>query len=187
MNKPRVVDAEMEMDPIEPDDFDRIVRDHQKQIYRTLLFLVRDTDEADVLTQECFLRAFRMRNSFRGDSSLATWLIRIAINLAHDHNRSRRWVFWRRLARTDRIDAIRKLDIQRSPEQVLINAEQVNAIQSAVKRLSHQQKTVFLLRFVEDLPLETIAGIMNLNPGTVKSHLYRAIEAVRKACRNRAC
>jgi len=186
MNKTRVVDAEMDTGPIEPDDFDWIVLDHQKQIYRTLLFLVRDTDEAEVLTQECFLRAFRMRNSFRGESSLATWLIRIAINLAHDHNRSRRWVFWRRLARTDRIDAIRMPDIQRSPEQVLINAERVNAVQSAVNRLSQRQKTIFLLRFIEEMPLEAIAGIMNLNLGTIKSHLHRAIEAVRRTGTNRA-
>ncbi len=185
MNKTKVADAEMETGPIERNDFDWIVLDHQKQIYRTLLFLVRDTDEAEMLTQECFLRAFRMRNSFRRESSLATWLIRIAINLAHDHNKSRRRVFWRRLARTDRIDAIRMLDIQRSPEQVLINAERVKAIQSAVNRLSQRQKAVFLLRFIEEMPLEAIAEIMNLSPGTIKSHLHRAIEAVRRACTNR--
>jgi RNA polymerase sigma-70 factor (ECF subfamily) len=67
----------------------------------------------------------------------------------------------------------------------LINSELVDAIQSAVNQLSRQQKTVFLLRFVEDMPLEAIAETMDLNLGTVKSHLHRAIEAVRKACSTR--
>lgn len=185
MNRTKVVDAEMETGPIEPDDFDGIVLDHQKQIYRTLLFLVRDTDEAEILTQECFLRAFKMRSSFRGGASLATWLIRIAINLAYDHNKSRRWAFWRRLTRTKRIDTIPLPDIRRSPEQALINSELVDAIQSAVNQLSRQQKTVFLLRFVEDMPLEAIAETMDLSLGTVKSHLHRAIEAVRRTCSTR--
>src|SRR5512146_1096135 len=92
--------AGMEMCPIEQDSFEWIVFQNQKRIYRTLLFLVRDADAAETLTQECFLRAFRMRNEFRGESGVTTWLVRIAINLAHDHNRNRRWAFWRRLTRT---------------------------------------------------------------------------------------
>src|SRR5512136_2354512 len=73
---------------IEPEDFDRIVLQHQKQIYRMLLNIVRDSDVADTLTQECFLKAFKRRSSFRGESSLLTWLVSIAINLARDHNRN---------------------------------------------------------------------------------------------------
>ena len=185
MSKSRVAEADMEMRPIEPDDFDWIVSQHQKRIYRTLLFLVRDADAAEILTQECFLRAFRMRGGFRGESSLATWLVRIAINLAHDHQRSRRWAFWRRLTRSDRIEAIRVSDAGRSPEQVLMDAESLKAVQSAVEELSERQKTIFLLRFVEDMPLEEIAAAMDLEPGTVKSHLHRAIKAIRKACPNK--
>jgi RNA polymerase sigma-70 factor (ECF subfamily) len=181
MNKTRVA-TEMETSPIEPEDFDWIVLNHQKQIYRILLLVVRDRDEAEVLTQECFLRAFSMSGSFRGESSLATWLIRIAINLAHDHNKSQRGAFWRRLARTDGIDAMRIPDIHRSAEQALIDAELVNVIQSAVNRLPPRQRTVFLLRFIEDLPVNVISEIMELEIGTIKSHLHRAIEAVRNAC-----
>jgi RNA polymerase sigma-70 factor (ECF subfamily) len=107
-----VVNAGLEMCSIEQ-DFDWIVAQNQKQIYRTLLFLVRDADAAENLTQECFLRAFRMRSKFRGESTPATWLVRIAINLAQDHNRNRRWVFWRRLTRTDRIDAMSPIDCRR--------------------------------------------------------------------------
>jgi len=182
MNRTRVAGAEIEMCPIEQNDFDGIVFHYQKQIYRTLLFLVRDADAAENLTQECFLRAFRMCSKFRGESGPATWLVRIAINLAHDHNRNRRWAFWRRLTRTGRVDAIGLVDSRRSPEQVMIDSESLSNVWSAVGRLSERQRSVFLLRFVEEMPLEQIAEAMHLELGTIKSHLHRAIEAVRKAC-----
>src|SRR5512138_2027304 len=106
MNTIRVAEAEMEMCLNEQNDFNWIVFHNQKRIYRTLLFLVNDADVAENLTQECFLRAFRMFSKFRGESEPATWLVRIAINLAHDQNRNRKWAFWRRLTRTDRVEAI---------------------------------------------------------------------------------
>ena len=175
-------DADIESRRIEPKDFDWIVPQHQKQIYRILLYLVRDGDIAGTLTQECFLRAFRKCSSFRGESGLSTWLVRIAINLARDHNRNRRWAFWRRMARTERIDAINVHDAHRSPEQALISNERLKVIRSAVEKLSSKQRSVFLLRYVEDMPLEAIAEAMNLMLGTVKSHLFRATEAVKTAC-----
>ena len=179
-------EAEMQKRTIEGGDFDWIVLQNQKQIYRTLLFIVRNADAAEVLTQECFLRAFRKRGSFRGESSLATWLMRIAINLAHDHLRNRRLAFWRRLMRTDRIETIQAPAAHRSAEHALINQELVSTVHSAVERLSPKQKMVFQLRFVEEMPLDAIAQVMDLEIGTVKTHLYRAIEAVRSACGKQA-
>jgi RNA polymerase sigma-70 factor (ECF subfamily) len=186
MNRTRLADAGMET-CLNEQDFDWIVLQNQKRIYRTLLFLVRDADAAENLTQECFLRAFRMRGKFRGESGVSTWLVRIAVNLAQDHNRNRRWTFWRRLMRTDRIDAMSPADSRRSPEQVMINTQTLSAVWSAVGRLSERQKAVFLLRFIEEMRLEEIAEVMNLKPGTVKSHLHRAIETVRSACASQKC
>ena len=79
------------------EDFDRLVRLHQRRIYRVLLSVLRDAEAADTLTQECFLRAYQKRQGFRGDSAVGTWLVRIALNLARDHQKSRRQSFWRRL------------------------------------------------------------------------------------------
>jgi RNA polymerase sigma-70 factor (ECF subfamily) len=166
----------------EPRSFELIVIEHQKRIYRILFALVRDADAADTLTQECFLKAHRKYRSFRGDSSAATWLTRIAINLARDHNSSRRRAFWQSLLRTDRIEDIPTVDIQRSPEQALIDSESANEVMTAVEHLPEKQKTVFLLRFVEEMPLEAIAEAMDLKIGTVKTHLFRSLEAVRREC-----
>jgi RNA polymerase sigma-70 factor, ECF subfamily len=177
-----IADTDMELRRIETEDFDGIVARHQKQIYRILLHIVRDADIADTLTQECFLRAFKMRGSFRGESSLSTWLMRIAINLARDQIRNRRWAFWRKLERPERMDAIRTADTRQSQEQTLMKRESVDAIRSAVEKLPDRQRAVFLLRYVEDMPLEEIAEAMGLKLGTVKSHLFRGIEAVRACC-----
>jgi hypothetical protein len=78
-------------------DFDTLMRTEQKRIYRLLYAMLHDHDAADTLTQECFLRAYEHRQQFRGESSVHTWLVRIAVNLARDCARSRRLQFWRRL------------------------------------------------------------------------------------------
>jgi RNA polymerase sigma-70 factor (ECF subfamily) len=141
-----ILDGAMTEDgSFELEDFERIVIDHQQQIYRTLLLLVRDHDAAEILTQECFLRAFESRGSFRGESSLSTWLIRIAINLAKDHNRNQRWAFWRRIGHIDPTSKLRVVDVRHSPEEHLIETEQVLAIRSALEELSERQRIVFLV------------------------------------------
>jgi len=166
----------------EPRSFELIMIEHQKRIYRILFSLIRDADAADTLTQECFLRAYKNFGDFRGEASTTTWLVRIAINLAQDHNRNRRWAFWRGLIRTDCIEKFPIADIQRSPEQALMDRESANAVMTAVDHLSEKQKTVFLLRFVEEMSLEAIAEVLDLKIGTVKTHLARSLVSVRREC-----
>lgn len=174
------------------EDFDALVVAHQRRIYRVLLGLVRDPDAADTLTQECFLRAYRNRAGFRGESSVPTWLIRIAVNLATDHARSRRVAFWRRLfARRSSEDPeaqTRTLaDPVPSPERALAAREELAAVWAAAEELPTQQRAIFLLRFGEDLTLGEISRAMQLEIGTVKSHLSRALAAVRKRMKEPQC
>src|SRR5690242_2836350 len=77
--------------------FDEIIRLHQRRVYRVIYLLLRDADAADTLTQECFLRAYKNRRSFRGDCRVETWLLRIAVNLVRDQGKSRRVAFWKKL------------------------------------------------------------------------------------------
>ncbi len=166
-------------------EFDEIVRAHQRRIYRVLLGLVRDPDAAGTLTQECFFRAYRNRKSFRGQSSIGTWLVRIAVNLAIDHARSPRNSFWRRMFggsnREDAAAAAEALpDPAASPERQLGAREELRAVWSAVDQLPPRQRAVFLLRFAEEMTLGEIAQAMTLEVGTVKAHLSRALTAVRK-------
>jgi RNA polymerase sigma-70 factor (ECF subfamily) len=88
---------------LEAEDFDNVVRQHQRQVYRVLFLLTHSAETADTLTQETFLRAYQSRASFRGECALNTWLLRIAANLAQDHGRNRRADFgsgWSDLAMT---------------------------------------------------------------------------------------
>lgn len=173
---------------IRPEEFNELVRLHQRRIYRVIYAQLRDTDAAATLTQECFLRAYQARGSFRGDSTFATWLMRIALNLVKDHLRNRRQSFWRRLVGRDNDDAPRTMyqvpSPAASPEQLLLARQEVKRVMAAVETLSPQQRMVFTLRFVEEMSLEEIARAMGLETGTVKAHLARAVGAVRNRIRD---
>jgi RNA polymerase sigma-70 factor, ECF subfamily len=163
-------------------DFESLVRQHRPRIFRFLVASLRDREAAENLAQDCFVRAFKARDQFRGGSSLAIWLMHIAANLVRDHEASSRLKFWRRKLRSgldpnDLSDWIP--DQQKSPEALAVAKEQVDAIWKAAASLSERQRTVFLLRFVEDMDLLEIAVVTGMKEGTVKTHLFRAVQAVR--------
>src|ERR1035438_442504 len=163
-------------------EFSNVVANHRLQIFRFLLASTRDVDLAETLTQECFLKAHRNWSHFRGDSSAMTWLMRIAINLQKDHWRNRRMQFWRQ-TRTNSVDLDEASEWlpsgESSQEQKLLARERVGQVWEAVKGLSERQRTVFLLRYVEELELAEIAQTTGLSEGTVKAHLSRALGRVR--------
>jgi RNA polymerase sigma-70 factor (ECF subfamily) len=164
------------------EEFARVVASHRPQIFRFLLASTRDADLAETLTQECFLKAHRNWGSFRGESSAMTWLMRIAINLQKDHWRNRRMQFWRH-ARTNSVDAAEAGEWlpsgERTAEQQMLAREQVGRVWQSVAGLSERQRTVFLLRYVEEQELSEIARVTGLSEGTVKAHLSRAVGRVR--------
>ncbi len=168
-------------------DFDLLVRQHQRQIYRVLLGLLRDADTADDLTQECFVRAYKKRDSYRAEASVTTWLTSIAINLARDHARNRRVGFWRRLfaAPAEETEAALALApaTNASPERSLLAREKLAGLWEIVGSLPPRQREVFILRFVEEMPLDQIAIALHMRLGTVKAHLFRALGTVRHGMR----
>jgi len=163
-------------------DFTCVVQNHRPQIFRFLLASMRDVDLAETLTQECFLKAHRNWGSFRGESSALTWLMRIAINLQKDHWRNRRMQFWRH-TQTNSVDLDEASEWlpsgESSAEQQLLAQEQVKRVWKSVEGLSERQRTVFLLRYVEERDLSEIAQATGLSEGTVKAHLSRALGKVR--------
>jgi RNA polymerase sigma-70 factor (ECF subfamily) len=167
---------------IAADEFSAVVTKHRPQIFRFLLASTRDVDLAETLTQDCLLKAHRNWASFRGESSAMTWLLRIAINLQKDHWRNRRLQFWRRTQShaVDLDEASEWLPSEeRTVEQQLLAKERVGQVSKVVENLSARQKTVFLLRYVEEMDLSEIAQVTGLNEGTVKAHLSRALTKVR--------
>jgi RNA polymerase sigma-70 factor, ECF subfamily len=175
-----------EAEEIAAQEFASIVESHRPQIFRFLLASLRDVDLAETLTQECFLKAHRNWKHFRGESTAMTWLMRIAINLQKDHWRNRRLQFWRhtRANSVDLEDASDWLPSgERTAEQQMLAREQVAHVWKAVEDLSQRQRTVFLLRYVEERELSEIARVTGLSEGTVKAHLSRALARVRAELR----
>ncbi|HSY01288.1 MAG TPA: RNA polymerase sigma factor [Acidobacteriaceae bacterium] len=164
-------------------DFDEVVRVYRPRILRFLLSSLTDRDAAETLTQECFLKAWNARAQFRGDSSLSTWLTRIAVNLMRDHLRSRSLRFWQKTrgAALDVMDISDWVpDGRTTPESAVLARDQVALVWKAVDELSAQQRSVFVLRFVDEMELEEIAETIGMNLSTVKSHLYRALAILRE-------
>jgi RNA polymerase sigma-70 factor (ECF subfamily) len=164
------------------EEFSAVVTLHRPQIFRFLLSSTRDVDLAETLTQECFLKAHLNWASFRGESSAMTWLMRIAINLQKDHWRNRRMQFWRQTQShaVGLEEASAWLPSgERSAEQQLLARERVGQVAKVVEGLSERQRTVFLLRYIEEMELSEIARAAGLSEGTVKAHLSRAVARVR--------
>ena len=167
-------------------DFDRVVQLYRPVVFRFILASLRDHDDAETLTQDCFLRAFRHRHRFRGDAAVKTWLMQIAANLVRDLTRSRRFQFWKRARSSaarvhDLVDLLSSREA--SPEARTLLQEQLHAVWSASDRLSEKQRAVFVLRFVEDMDLLEIADVLRMKEGTVKKHLFRALHTVREQMR----
>jgi RNA polymerase sigma-70 factor (ECF subfamily) len=136
----------------ELEDINTLCATYRSRIYRYALLSLRDADLAESVTQDCFLKAHRARSDFRGDCSVATWLM---------------------------ADRLRSPGL--SPESSLQVRQELVKVWDTVATLPGKQRSVFLLRFVEEMELPEIATAMGLHVGTVKSHLHRALAAVRKA------
>jgi RNA polymerase sigma-70 factor (ECF subfamily) len=177
------IGASVENRATEIADFDHVMRTYWPRIFRFILASVRDGGTAETLAQECFWKAYRGRTSFRGDASVHTWLLRIATNLVRDHGRSRRLQFWRRAQRTA-VDSATIADWLPDPalsqEQQALIREQVQTVWEATAMLSARQRTVFLLRYVEEMEIADIATATGLTSNAVNVHLFRAVRAIRK-------
>jgi RNA polymerase sigma-70 factor (ECF subfamily) len=166
------------------DDLATIHALYEPRIFRFLLLSTRDRDLALTLTQDTFLMVWRTRSSFRGECNAGTWITRIALNLLRSHTRTENFRFWKRAA-TTAVDATelssRLRHSGRSAEQVLIAHQSLIKVWATVQQLTPRQRTVFLLRYVEELELHEIAEAMALPLPTIKTHLYRGLDRIRIA------
>jgi RNA polymerase sigma-70 factor, ECF subfamily len=160
-------------------DFDTVIHLHWPRVFRFVLASVRDRDIAQTIAQDCFFKAHQNRARFRGEASVQTWLMQIAVNLVRDHARSRKLQFWKRVEPVDAAPAW-LADGEIDPERKMIVQERVAEVWSAAAQLPERQRTVFLLRFVEDMELLEICAVTGLTEGSVKVHLFRALRRVRE-------
>jgi RNA polymerase sigma-70 factor (ECF subfamily) len=159
-----------------------LVAEHQRMVFTLGLHLLGDRDEALDLSQEVFLRVFRTLASFRGQSTLRTWIYRIVVNQARNRQR-----WWRRRHKSSQVSLDEHLqqcgDLESKsatlPDRLLASKETATCIWQAVDRLPFDQRTALILREIDGLRYEEIAYTLGVAVGTVKSRLTRARQAVR--------
>jgi RNA polymerase sigma-70 factor (ECF subfamily) len=166
----------------ELDDIDALVAKYWPRVLRYVSFSINDADLAQSITQDCFLKAYKGRASFRGDCAVGTWLISIANNLIRDQVRLKKFQFWRK-AQATALDVTEMASFlpshETSAEKKLLLQERAEQVKTALEKLSVNQRRVFLLRFFEGMNLEEIAETTGMPVNTVKTHLHRGITAIR--------
>ena len=166
----------------ELDDIDRLSRVHRARLVRFVAYSTGDSDLAQSVAQDTLLRAYNGREKFRGECSIATWLTGIAINVLRDHQRTERYKFWRKV-RSSAIDIQEMASFLptegSSPEAQLMAKEKVMELARVLQTLSSNQRTVFLMRFTEEMEIADISEMLGMQVNTVRTHLHRALTAVR--------
>ena len=156
----------------------------QKRIFLLCRRLLQDVEDADAATQDTFLKAWQALNRSDGKDldEPGKWLTRIAVNTCLDRLRSRRWQFWKKRPSPEDETTILSMAPAAGPDaEDKIFASQIGGrLAAALSRLSVRQRAVFTLRHYEDQSLAEIAETLNVNVGTVKIHLFRAIERLRE-------
>lgn len=167
-----------------PEEFGLLVPIFEKQLVRLALRLIGDREEARQIVQEAFFRAFKNRLRFRGEASVRTWLSRIVTHLCMDLLRQRKWrklfLPWTGKAHenTEKEESSsgewEKAGKDASQDDLIYRQEIGTRLQRAVELLTPKQKAVFLLMYFEDLSIHEIASLLDMEPGTVKTHAHRA-------------
>jgi RNA polymerase sigma-70 factor, ECF subfamily len=160
-----------------------LVTTHERMVYQLAYHLLGTREEALDLSQEVFLRVFRTVSSFRGQSSLRTWIYRIVVNQARNRQR-----WWRRRRQSDQVSLDQHVqahgDVPQpnqtmAPDRVLARKQAAARLWTAMNRLPFDQRTAMVLREFDGLSYEEIAFSLDVAVGTVKSRLTRARQALR--------
>ena len=155
--------------------FGVLVRRHQERLYNTAYRLVGNAEDAYDVVQEAFLSAYQSLDSFKGDSLFFTWLYRIAVNTAISLKRKRRAVVSIDAGRNGEqgIEPADPSELSR-PGHAMEQAEQGRRIQEALARLSPEHRAVLVMKDMEGQKYETMAEVLQVPIGTIRSRLHRA-------------
>jgi RNA polymerase sigma-70 factor (ECF subfamily) len=154
--------------------FNELVLKHRQAVYLTAIGMLGSADDADDVTQEVFIKAFRSIDSFRGESAFYTWLYRITVNLCLNQIRKRKV---RTVFGLDQVAATLP-EAKRADEDLELSELSVRARQ-AISELPEKQRAVFILRHFRGLPHAEIAQIMDRDEGTIKANYFQAVRKLR--------
>jgi len=165
-------------------EFEAIVAENEKKIFNTIYSFVGDYEDALDLTQETFICAYRSIDRFRHESSLTTWLYRIAINLCKkSYNKKKRQssIFAASMDDPETGQQMARLASEdESVTELVENDEESSIIRQEIFALPKKHRAVIILKYIQDLSYEETADILGCSIGTVKSRLSRAKEKLKK-------
>lgn len=161
----------------------------QKRVFLLCRRILQDVDEADSATQDVFLKAYNAlsRKNFGEElDNPGKWVTRIAVNTCLDRLRSKSWKLWRRRPSPADEETILQMTPGGTPdaERQLLSKQIQQRLEGALAKLSNRQRAVFSLRHYDAMALEEIAEVLNLDVGTVKAHLFRALSKLRVELRD---
>ncbi len=156
--------------------FDFLLEKYKKRVYFFARKLVHDHQEAEDLSQETFLKAYRNLSKFRGESSLLTWLFKICINHNHSYLRKRKLLF-------DRNKNLERLaQKSKSSLDLLASREMGDTIREKVQKLPKKQRLSLILRVWEEMSYQEISIVLGISLDSVKVNLFYARKTLRKEC-----
>ena len=170
--------------------YEELIQRFQGPVYNLAWRLLNDPADAGDVVQEVFLKIFRNVGSFRGDSTLRTWVYRIAVN--ESHNR-RRWLFRHRRGETGIEESYDDSDVRErplmdegeTPFDFTVNREAQILLEEGLEAINPVFRAALVLREMEDLSYEEIAAVLEVSIGTVKSRILRGRDALRRYLANR--
>lgn len=154
--------------------FDLIVERHRRSVYQVCYRFVRNHEDASDLSQDVFIRAFRGLKNFKGQSSLATWLYRIAVNVCLNR------VSVKRPINEPIEDHPGLASGAESASQRLLREERGSAVRAAVARLPKKQRAALVMRVFQEMSHQEIAEILQTSVGAAKANVFHAIQNLKK-------
>jgi RNA polymerase sigma-70 factor, ECF subfamily len=154
--------------------FEWLVTKYQTMVFRTAMGFVHNKEDAEDLTQDVFISAFRSLSSFQGDSEFSTWIYRITVNTSINHLNKNKNRSLLQVAGDFVLTLFNTASEDKNPQQILEHTERDLVIRNAIDNLPEKQRTAFVLSKYDELSQREIAAIMECSEGAVEQHLQRA-------------
>ncbi|WP_428653341.1 RNA polymerase sigma factor [Runella sp.] len=165
-------------------EFQAIYNQYQHRVYNTVLSYLQQVEDAEEVTQDVFVEAFRSMESFKGEANVGTWIYRIAVNKSLDFlrhkNRQKRFAFFTTLFHPQTDELLHDPPDFHHPGVTLENKEKAAVLFKTIRTLAETQQTAFILTQVEDLSYAEAAEIMKITVASLEALLHRAKQNLRK-------
>lgn len=162
--------------------FRALVDEHKQTVFRIAYDMTGNRHDAEDISQEVFLKAFRSLGNFRGDAKMSTWLYRITVNACYDHRSRKAWTSMKpsELTGENERTPLFHEHSSHNPEKSAEGKVIQRHIDAALKKLTPRERSIFVMRHYSDLSLKEIAEVLKISEGTVKSMLFRALKRLQQ-------